>query len=81
MSTRTRGFASMPLEKRQDISRKGGQTAQAAGTAHRWSTEEARAAGKRSAARRQAKRDAEKAAAGEGSAGEDSTVTQGAVAG
>lgn len=39
------GFASMTKEKRQEIARKGGQAAHASGTAHRFSSDEARAAG------------------------------------
>lgn len=41
-----RGFAAMSPEKQQAIARKGGKTAHAKGTAHEFSREEARAAGK-----------------------------------
>lgn len=40
-----RGFATLSAEKRKEISRKGGQSAHAAGTAHQFSSEEARRAG------------------------------------
>lgn len=42
-----RGFASMPLEKQREISAKGGRAAQQKGVAHRWTTEEARTAGRK----------------------------------
>jgi general stress protein YciG len=41
----TRGFASMDKEKQTEIARKGGISAHAKGTAHQWTSEEARAAG------------------------------------
>lgn len=46
---RLRGFAAMSSERRREAARKGGRTAQARGTAHQWTAEEARAAGQRSA--------------------------------
>ena len=42
-----RGFACMDPERVRLIASKGGRAAQAAGTAHRFTTEEARAAGKK----------------------------------
>ena len=42
-----KGFASMSPEKVREICSKGGKAAQAKGTAHRWSSEEARAAGRK----------------------------------
>lgn len=41
-----RGFASMSAEKQRAIAAKGGAAAHARGTAHEWSTEEARRAGR-----------------------------------
>jgi hypothetical protein len=41
----TRGFASMTPEKRRGIASKGGKAAQALGTAHKWTSEEAQYAG------------------------------------
>lgn len=41
------GFASMPPERRSEIARKGGIAAHAKGTAHEWTSEEARAAGQK----------------------------------
>jgi len=42
-----RGFASMSAEKQREIASKGGRAAHAKGTAHEWSTDEARAAGRK----------------------------------
>lgn len=47
MKGKGRGFASMTKEKQREIASKGGKAAQAAGTAHRWTSEEARAAGRK----------------------------------
>ena len=40
-----RGFAAMSPEKQREIARQGGRAAQAAGTAHRWTHDEAQKAG------------------------------------
>lgn len=42
-----RGFASMSPEKRSAIASQGGKAAHAKGTAHQWSAEEAKAAGRK----------------------------------
>ncbi|NLN77081.1 MAG: general stress protein [Armatimonadetes bacterium] len=47
MSTRRRGFASMDPDKQREIARKGGRAAHKKGTAHEWSSEEARIAGRK----------------------------------
>lgn len=44
---RLRGFAAMSPEKKREVAGMGGRAAHAAGRAHRFSTEEARAAGKK----------------------------------
>lgn len=41
-----RGFAGMTPEKQKEIASKGGKKAHEKGTAHKWNSEEARAAGK-----------------------------------
>ena len=46
-NTSKRGFASMDGEKQRTIASKGGRAAHAKGTAHEWSSEEARAAGRK----------------------------------
>ncbi len=43
----TRGFASMDKEKQREIARRGGKAAHVKGTAHQWTSEEARAAGRK----------------------------------
>jgi len=42
-----RGFASMDPAKQREIASKGGKAAHAKGTAHEWTPEEAREAGRR----------------------------------
>lgn len=51
-----RGFASMDRSKQQEIASKGGKAAHQKGTAHEWTTAEARAAGRKGAAARDANR-------------------------
>ncbi|HTH02122.1 MAG TPA: KGG domain-containing protein [Vicinamibacterales bacterium] len=42
-----RGFASMTPEKQREIASKGGRAAHQKGTAHEWTSEEARSAGRK----------------------------------
>jgi len=42
-----RGFASMSPDKQREIASKGGRAAHEKGTAHEWSAEEARSAGRK----------------------------------
>ena len=42
-----RGFASMSPEKQREIASKGGRAAHPKGTAHEWTSEEARSAGRK----------------------------------
>lgn len=53
---RGRGFASMAPDKQKEIASKGGRAAHLQGTAHEWSSEEAREAGRKggAASRREA---------------------------
>ncbi len=46
-STSSRGFASMNQERQREIARKGGRAAHAKGTAHEFTSDEARAAGQK----------------------------------
>lgn len=48
MSERKFGFAAMDPEKRAEIAKRGGQRAHELGRAHRFTTDEARAAGQKS---------------------------------
>ncbi len=43
----SRGFASMDRDKQREIASKGGKAAHAKGTAHEWSREQARDAGRK----------------------------------
>lgn len=45
-----RGFASMDPNKQKEIASKGGRAAHVQGTAHEWSSEEAREAGRKGGA-------------------------------
>lgn len=47
MAMSDRGFASMSKDKQRAIAVKGGKAAYAAGTAHKWTAEEAREAGRK----------------------------------
>lgn len=47
MGTEDRGFASMDPEKQREIARKGGKAAHEKGTAHEFTSEEAREAGRK----------------------------------
>jgi general stress protein YciG len=47
MATSDRGFASMDDDKQREIASKGGRAAHAKGTAHEFSPEEAREAGRK----------------------------------
>lgn len=47
MGKERRGFASMSRAKQREISSLGGKAAHKAGTAHQWTSEEARAAGRK----------------------------------
>jgi general stress protein YciG len=47
MGKDTQGFASMPPARRVEVAGKGGREAHRRGTAHRWTSEQARAAGRK----------------------------------
>ena len=55
--TQNRGFASMDRERQREIARKGGRAAHARGTAHEFTSDEARAAGRKGGERVSANRD------------------------
>jgi general stress protein YciG len=55
--TRGRGFASMNSEKQREIARKGGRAAHQKGTAHEFTADEARAAGRKGGERVSANRE------------------------
>ena len=47
MAKEDRGFASMDREKQREVASKGGRAAHVKGTAHEWTSEEAREAGRK----------------------------------
>lgn len=47
MGIENRGFASMDRAKQREIARKGGKAAHEKGTAHEWTSDEARQAGRK----------------------------------
>jgi general stress protein YciG len=47
MGTEHRGFASMDRDKQRELASKGGKAAHIKGTAHEWSSEQAREAGRK----------------------------------
>lgn len=47
MATEDRGFASMERNKQREIASKGGKAAHEKGTAHEWTSDEAREAGRK----------------------------------
>lgn len=47
MAKADRGFASMSRERQREIASQGGKAAHAKGTAHQWTSDEARAAGRK----------------------------------
>ena len=55
VSNMPRGFASMSKDKQREIASRGGKAAHAKGTAHEFTSEEARIAGKKGGQMRQAK--------------------------
>jgi general stress protein YciG len=56
-NTRSRGFASMDANKQREIARKGGRAAHEKGTAHEFTADEARAAGRKGGERVSANRE------------------------
>ena len=56
-NTKNRGFASMSVDKQREIARKGGRAAHEKGTAHEFTADEARAAGRKGGERVSANRE------------------------
>lgn len=61
MGTSSRGFASMDKQKQKEIASKGGKAAHQKGTAHQFTSEEARVAGRKGGQASGASRAAKKA--------------------
>ncbi len=66
MGTQNRGFASMDRAKQREIASKGGKRAHEKGTAHQWTSSEAREAGRKGGAAGHARRKSDHAAAQQG---------------
>lgn len=62
MAKADRGFASMDAARQREIARRGGEAAHRKGTAHEWTPEEARAAGRKGGAASHQKRRERRAA-------------------
>jgi uncharacterized protein len=56
MGIKDRGFASMDRDRQREIASKGGRAAHEKGTAHEWTSEEAREAGRRGGLKSQRRR-------------------------
>lgn len=65
MGIEKRGFASMERTRLKELSGTGGRKAHAMGRAHKWTREEARAAGLRSVEQRRLRKAAEEAGEGQ----------------
>ena len=78
MAKEDRGFASMDRGKQREIASKGGKAAHQKGTAHEWTSEEAREAGRKGgmASHRRKQEQAPMAGAGEQSLSESSNPEQ-----
>ena len=68
MAKEDRGFASMDRSKQREIASKGGKAAHQKGTAHEWTSEEARNAGRKGGLASHARRRERLAQQGSGSA-------------
>ena len=69
MAKEDRGFASMDRTKQREIASKGGKAAHQKGTAHEWTSEEARDAGRKGGLASHKRRREQMLSSGSGSAG------------
>jgi general stress protein YciG len=76
VATEDRGFASMDPEKQREIARKGGKAAHEKGTAHEWTSEEARTAGRKGGLISHQRRRERRQADGPGEAAADENRTR-----
>ena len=75
MAKEDRGFASMDRSKQREIASKGGKAAHQKGTAHEWTSEEAREAGRKggmASHRRKQQQQGDQSSSGSGSEGGNS---------
>ena len=83
MAKEDRGFASMDRAKQREIASKGGKAAHQKGTAHEWTSEEARDAGRKggiASHRRRREQMAQGSTAADSGSGNESNVTSDAGA-
>ena len=76
MAKEDRGFASMDRLKQKEIASKGGKAAHQKGTAHEWTSEEAREAGRKGGMASHRRRKEMMEPGGEGSSLESSQTTE-----
>ena len=69
MAKEDRGFASMDRSKQRDIASKGGKAAHQKGTAHEWTSEEAREAGRKGGMASHRRKQQQQQGGGEGGEG------------
>src|SRR6267378_8611555 len=74
VATEDRGFASMDRNKQREIASKGGKAAHQKGTAHEWTSEEAREAGRKGGMASHRRKQQQGGESMEGSAGEMNTA-------
>ena len=77
MAKEDRGFASMDRTKQREIASKGGKAAHQKGTAHEWTSEEARDAGRKGGLASHKRRREQLMAGGSSSSGGDEQSTTG----
>ncbi len=76
MAKEDRGFASMDRNKQREIASKGGKAAHQKGTAHEWTSEEAREAGRKGgmASHRRKQQEQEPGQSGENNGGDERMI-------
>ena len=77
MAKEDRGFASMDRAKQREIASKGGKAAHQKGTAHEWTSEEAREAGRKGGMASHRRKLQAREASGTGAAADTSTEVEG----
>ena len=71
MAKEDRGFASMDRSKQKEIASKGGKAAHQKGTAHEWTSEEAREAGRKGGMASHRRKQEQQGGSGEGGGGQN----------
>ena len=79
MAKEDRGFASMDRAKQREIASKGGKAAHQKGTAHEWTSEEARDAGRKGGIASHRRRREQQGGAGEGESQSSASTSVGVM--